>query len=124
LFFLAAITSFIGAYEAIIAFLRDQHGIPRSKGVWMTGGGVLVLASLTAFSSRLFLVADYLANDIFLILGALVMSLFVGWVWGIPRFAEAAGIQSERTTALWAFLVKFLIPILIVVCWVAQLRGE
>jgi NSS family neurotransmitter:Na+ symporter len=124
LFFLAAITSFIGAYEAIIAFLRDQYGIPRSKGVWITGGGVLVLASITAFSSRLFLIADYLSNDIFLILGALVMSIFVGWVWGIPRFAEAAGIQSVKTAAVWAFLIKFLIPMLILVCWIAQLRGE
>jgi NSS family neurotransmitter:Na+ symporter len=69
-------------------------------------------------------VADYLSNDIFLILGALAMSIFVGWVWGVPRFAEAAGIQSSRTMVVWAFLIKFLIPIIIVVCWVAQLEGQ
>jgi NSS family neurotransmitter:Na+ symporter len=124
LFFLAAITSFIGAYEAIVAFLRDQHGIPRRKGVWYMGAGVVLIAAMTTYSSKLFLLADYMANDIFLILGALLMSIFVGWVWKIPNFAEAAGIRSPGAKAMWSFLIRYLAPTVILVCWIAQLTAE
>lgn len=122
LFFLAALTSFIGAYEAIVAFLRDRHNIPRKRGVWYTGAGVIVIASITVYSSRLFLLADYLSNNILLILGALVMSIFVGWVWKIPNFAKAAGIESPVARMLWTVLIKYLAPIIILVCWIAQLK--
>jgi NSS family neurotransmitter:Na+ symporter len=124
LFFLAAITSFIGAYEAIVAFLRDQYRISRSKGVWYIGAGVILIAAMTTYSSGLFLLADFVANDIFLILGALLMSLFVGWVWKIPNFADAAGIRSPGARAMWSFLIRYLAPIVILVCWVAQLKTE
>jgi NSS family neurotransmitter:Na+ symporter len=122
LFFLAALTSFIGAYEAIVAFLRDRYGVPRKRGCWYTGAGVLVIASFTAYSSRLFQLADFFSNDIFLILGALVMSIFVGWIWKIETFAKAAGIESASTRMIWAVLIKYLIPIIILVCWIARLR--
>jgi NSS family neurotransmitter:Na+ symporter len=124
LFFLAAITSFIGAYEAIVAFLRDQYRISRTKGVWYIGAGVILIAAMTTYSSGLFLLADFVANDIFLILGALLMSLFVGWVWKIPNFADAAGIRSPGARAMWSFLIRYLAPIVILVCWVAQLKTE
>jgi NSS family neurotransmitter:Na+ symporter len=88
------------------------------------GAGVIVIAAMTTYSSRLFLLADFMANDIFLILGALLMSLFVGWVWGIPEFAEAAGVQSRSARAMWSFLIRYLAPIVILVCWIAQLTTE
>jgi NSS family neurotransmitter:Na+ symporter len=124
LFSLAAITSFIGAYEAIVAFLRDQYRISRTKGVWYIGAGVILIAAMTTYSSGLFLLADFVANDIFLILGALLMSLFVGWVWKIPNFADAAGIRSPGARAMWSFLIRYLAPIVILVCWVAHLKTE
>jgi NSS family neurotransmitter:Na+ symporter len=122
LFFLAALTSFIGAYEAIVAFLRDRHNVPRKRGVWYTGAGVIVIASFTAYSSSLFLLTDFISNDIFLILGALVMSIFVGWVWKIPNFVREAGIESPAARMLWTVLIKYLAPITILVCWMARLR--
>jgi NSS family neurotransmitter:Na+ symporter len=122
LFFLAAITSFIGAYEAIVAFLRDQYGIPRKRGVWYMGGGVILITAMTTYSPRLFLLADFMANDIFLILGALLMSIFVGWIWTIPNFADAAGIHSTSARAILSLLIKYLAPTVILVCWLAQLK--
>lgn len=125
LFFLAALTSFIGAYEAIVAFLRDRYGVPRKRGVWYTGAGVIVIASITAYSPRLFGLADFFSNDIFLILGALVMAIFVGWVWKTENFANAAGIEWVPARMIWTVLIKYLIPIIILVCWIARLRiGE
>jgi SNF family Na+-dependent transporter len=50
------------------------------------------------------------------------MSIFVGWVWKIPNFAEAAGIESRAARMMWTLLIKYLAPIIILVCWIAQLR--
>jgi len=122
LFFLAAVTSFIGGYEAIIAWLRDQHRIPRNKGVWITGLGVMAIAVVAASSGAFFKAADYVANNIFLILGATFMAVFTGWVWKIPNFAEAAGIKSRGAIRLWTVLVKYVAPVIMVITWLSQLR--
>lgn len=121
LFFLAALTSFIGAFEGIIAFIRDQFNVPRKKGVWIVGACVMVLASISAYSQRFFSVADYIANNIFLILGAIVMAVFVGWVWKIPNFGRAAGIESKKALLLWTVLVKYVAPVVMLITWLAQL---
>ncbi len=121
LFFLAALTSFIGAFEGIVAWLRDQFRIPRNRGVVATGIGVLVLASFSAFSQHFFSIADYIVNNILLILGALFISIFVGWVWSIPQFADVVGMESQKKQALWTVLIKYLVPIVIFVTWLFQL---
>lgn len=120
LFFLAALTSFIGAYEAIIAWLRDQYRVPRAKGVWITASGVLGIALISASSTKFFNLADYVANNIFLILGALLMAIFVGWIWRIPNFAKEAGIKSAKAISVWSFLIKYLAPIIIIISWLTQ----
>jgi NSS family neurotransmitter:Na+ symporter len=121
LFFLAALTSFIGAYEAIIAWLRDQFKVPRERGVWITGIIILIIAAATSISDRLFILADFIANNVFLVLGAILMAVFVGWVWKIPNFGQEAGIKSKSTLKLWTILIKFLAPIVMVVIWLFNL---
>jgi len=121
LFFLAAVTSFIGAYEAIIAWLRDQHKIPRNKGIWIVGFGVMIISTISASSTKFFNTADYIANNIFLILGAIFMAIFVGWVWKIPNFAKEAGIKSEKNIIVWSILIKYLAPAVMLITWLTQL---
>ncbi|MFC2164512.1 sodium-dependent transporter [Acidobacteriota bacterium] len=121
LFFLAALTSFIGAFEGIGAFLRDNFNFSRNKSVLTVGIGVMILATLSASSQKFFGIADFLSNNIFLILGALGMAVFVGWVWKMPQFAKAAGIESKRALFIWTVLVKYIAPIVILVTWLAQL---
>ena len=121
LFFLAALTSFIGAFEGIIAWLRDQFQMPRTRGVIFTGAGVLVIATFSAFSHNFFGIADYIVNNILLILGSLLMSIFVGWVWSIPSFADVVGMKSKKMQLLWTLLIKYIIPLVIFVTWLFQL---
>ena len=64
---------------------------------------------------------DSFANNVFLILGALMMTVFVGWVWQVPRFAEAAGIRSRGALVLWTIVIKYLAPLIILLTWAAQL---
>jgi len=60
------------------------------------------------------------ANNIFLILGVIVMAVFVGWVWKIPHFGRAAGIESKRALLLWTVLVKYVAPVVMLITWLAQ----
>jgi NSS family neurotransmitter:Na+ symporter len=121
LFFLAALTSFIGAFEGIGAFLRDNYNFSRNKSVITVGISVMILASISAASQTVFNISDYIANNISLILGAIVMAVFVGWVWKMPNFAEAAGIKSKKVLFIWTVLVKYFAPIIMLVAWFAQL---
>ncbi len=122
LFFLAAFTSFIGAFEGLICWLRDEYNIPREKGVFVVGAGVMFIASFSSYSPKFFMIADYVSNNIFLILGAILMSVFVGWVWKIPNFMYAAGVEQKKTRLLWIFLIKYLAPLVMLITWLAQLR--
>jgi len=131
LFFLAALTSFIGAFEGLVAFVRDNLGLARETGVWLVGMVVMLIAAVSACSREFFGLADYVANNVFLILGALMMTIFVGWVWRVPRFAEAAGIRSRGALVLWTIVIKYVAPLTLLATWAAQLgllrwleRGE
>jgi NSS family neurotransmitter:Na+ symporter len=124
LFFLAAVTSFIGAFEGIGASLRDNFNFSRNKSVMIVGIGVMILAIISASSQKFFGIADFIANDICLVLGAIGMAVFVGWVWKMPNFAQAAGIRSKMSLLIWTFLVKYLAPLVMLVTWFAQLGSS
>ena len=122
LFFLAALTSFIGAFEGIIAWIRGQFHLPRNTCVWIVGTGVLIVSAVSAYSSKFFLLVDYMANNVCLILGAFLMSIFVGWIWRIESFGKAAGIQSKGFLVLWSVLIKYVVPAVILITWLNQMK--
>ena len=104
LFFLAALTSFIGAFEGLVAFVRDNLGLARESGVWLVGIVVMLIATVSAYSQEFFGMADYVANNVLLILGALMMTVFVGWVWGIAKAGAAVVVDDvphSKERAQW-----------------------
>jgi NSS family neurotransmitter:Na+ symporter len=59
---------------------------------------------------------DMITNNVFLTLGAFCMSIFVGWIWGIPNFAKTAGIESNPALVnALGFVIRYLAPLIIVV---------
>ncbi len=102
----------VGAYKAL------APGTP-----WFLNGYLNVLTLILMLILRRGLKKGIeLANSVMmpallLILGALFMTLFVGWVWRIPNFARAAGITSKAVVFIWSFLVKYLIPMIIFMVW-------
>jgi len=121
LFFLAAFTSFLGGAESVIAHLGDEWKIPRKTGTLITAGLILMIAVPSALSMTVFGGLDFAANNIFLILGALVMTIFVGWVWPIEQFFETAGIQSKIARFFWIVIIKFVAPMAIIIIWLSRL---
>jgi len=128
LFFLlllvAAITSTISLLEVPVAYFVDEKKWSRGKAAVLMGlcaaglgipsalswGGVKFLTKW-AFWAKV----DLIFGNISLALGALLICLFVGWVWGVKK--AVAEIKSSGTKFklhnIWMFSIKFLSPIAI-----------
>jgi NSS family neurotransmitter:Na+ symporter len=121
LFFLASFTSFLGGTESIVAHLSDTWKVPRKVGVFLVCGTVLVIAVLASVSTEIFRKVDYAANNIFLILGALIMTIFVGHVWPLKQFLSVAEVRAKPARLFWTIIVRYFAPAAIIVIWLTQL---
>jgi NSS family neurotransmitter:Na+ symporter len=131
LFFLllsvAAITSMVGLIEAQTHTLEEHKGYPRHKSAWVI---VSVIAVLSVFSAlgynhlaeHTFLgrdingLLDYLANQIMLPLGGLLIAVFAGWFMTRDSVVEELGIGEGMGFRLWYFLLRYVAPV--AVLWV------
>ena len=123
---IAALTSTISLLEVVVAYFVDERGWSREKAVWTVAGGCFLLAIPSALSQgAVAALTDVggvsfldLQNIIFgnfaLSLGALLICVFVGWVWGADR--AIAEMREESPHALrvgakgWSVLVRFVCP--------------
>ncbi len=121
LFFLAAFTSFLGGTEAIVAHLMDKWKIKRTKAIFIMAFVILTIAVLASISPKVFAKVDYMCSNIFLILGGLLMTIFVGWAWPIEEYFREAEVKSRLAIYFWKIVIKYLAPLIIVLIWLGQL---
>jgi NSS family neurotransmitter:Na+ symporter len=126
---IAALTSTISLLEVVVAYFVDERNWSREKASWLLGGFCFVLAIPSALSqgavswlgSGGLFGWDFLTlnNNIWgnysLSIGAILICLFVGWKWGVPKALVAIeqGGFSLPAPALWAFLVRYFCPLAI-----------
>lgn len=126
---IAAVTSSISLLEVIVTWIVDERRWPRRKAALtfgalafligipsaLAGGAVGWLTMLPGVGMDFLSFMFMLFGQYSLVVGALFISIFVGWVWG----ARAAGeevrsndgkFSLERT---WSFLIRFLCPVAI-----------
>ncbi len=132
---IAALTSTISLLEVPVSYMVDEKKKDRKKVVWgaafvafliglpsaLSQGSVEIFTEFgvipTTFSDPDFLShMSFLFGDIALTIGALFLSIFVGWVWGATHAADeisegANAFHSIR--GLWIFMIKYFIPIVI-----------
>jgi len=61
---------------------------------------------------------SFLFGDFSLAFGALILSIFVGWVWGAEKAVqeiEQGSPAFAKTRGIWIFMIRFFIPIVIFV---------
>lgn len=85
-FFIAALTTMVGSLEGIIGFIRGIVDISRGKAMAITLILLILLAIPSALSQSVFHIFDFLVSNILLVVGAFVIAIFVGYVWGIDHF--------------------------------------
>lgn len=129
LFFLlltiAALTSAISLLEVVAAYFIDEAKWDRKKAAVIIGIiifllgifpslGYSVLSHVNIIGPRDILDSyDFLASNILLPLGGMLMAIFIGWFWGVDKAIEEAneGAGSYKLGSLYAFVIKYIAPI-------------
>jgi NSS family neurotransmitter:Na+ symporter len=134
---IAALTSTISLLEVPVAYLVDEKKVSRKKIVWIAAGLTFLLGlpsalsqGASSFFTNLNLLPAYLSNsdflsqmsflfgDLSLVIGGLLLSIFIGWVWKADKASEEIQQGSPvfvKFKRLWIFIIKYFIPAVIFV---------
>lgn len=128
---LGALTSTISMLEVPVSYLVDEKGWSRKITVWMVGSIIFIIGlpsalsngAVPALSSISFLGGKSLLDVMIFIwfnlaplIGAVLISLFVGWIWGSQNAAEeiaSGAAYFEKSAKTWGLFIRFVIPVLI-----------
>jgi len=128
---IAALTSAISLLEVVVAYFVDDKNWPRHKAVIVFGFFTFllgipsalsfnILADFKIFGLTFFGLMDYISSNVLLPLGGLLISIFVGWVWGfdeaIPNLKQGAEKLFESypwMLLLWKIFIRYFAPVLI-----------
>jgi neurotransmitter:Na+ symporter, NSS family len=124
LFFVAlgvgAITSSISLLEVVTSSIIDEFGLSRKNAAVGMGILIALFGLISANSLDMLGLVDQIAGNLFLVVGALGMSIFVGWVMKDPTTELRRGASGFFQKALPAVmvLVKYLLPpVIAIVLW-------
>ncbi|MBI2383813.1 MAG: sodium-dependent transporter [Gammaproteobacteria bacterium] len=121
---IAALTSAISILEPMIAYLVDEHSLPRR--------GMTIVASVVCFALGIpaslsfgawsgftvggktwFDLMDFMANNLMLPVGGLCTALFIGWFWSreARHHLSNEGRLAQPWAPLWTFVLRFVAPL-------------
>jgi NSS family neurotransmitter:Na+ symporter len=127
---IAALTSGMSLLEVVTAYFVDEKGYRRH--VVAIGASLAIfllsipcalsfglLSDVQFFGKTVFDVLDYLASNMFLPLGGLLICLFTAWRWGTEEAlkeinAGSVGFSRVWWGRAWGLLVKFVSPVAVV----------
>jgi NSS family neurotransmitter:Na+ symporter len=121
----AALTSTISLLEVPVAYLVDEREWSRKKAAMAVGflsfvigvpaalsfGGMNIFTRIDFFGKF-----DFIFGNISLAVGALLICVFVGYVWGVKNATKEifSGNPKFKIKPLWVFSLKFLSPLAII----------
>jgi neurotransmitter:Na+ symporter, NSS family len=124
LFFVAlavgAITSAISLLEVVTSSIIDELGASRRNAAVAMGVLIALFGLLSASSLDVLGLVDQVAGELLLAVGALGMSIFVGWVMKDPaaEMLRGAGPRFAGAVPAVVLLVKWLLPpVIAIVVW-------
>jgi NSS family neurotransmitter:Na+ symporter len=119
----AALTSAVSILEVPVAYAAGKWGWSREKAVlWISICCLIVgvpsalsiggpLGHILLFGKKFFDFMDFVASNVLLPIGGMVVTLFTGYVW--KRAGEEAGLNGWLYKS-WMFLLRYIAPLLIV----------
>ncbi len=132
----ATLTSSIAMLEIVVSTGIREKRNRRKLAAWVFGLLIFIvgipsalsfgiLSDVNLFGGTIFDFADTITSRIMMPLGALLTSIFVGFVLTKKQTDEELRMHPVMN-ALWRFLVRFVVPIAIIfifVTWIFELRG-
>ena len=128
---IAALTSSISLLEVVVSFFVDElkwkrHTAAVVLSLLIFALGVPsalsfnILSDVKIFDLDFFELVDFIASNILLPLGGLLISIFVAWIWGyekvIPNLRKGAENffdNHQRIVFAWKIFLKYFSPVLI-----------
>lgn len=125
----AALTSSIAILEAVISPAVERAGSKRWLLALEAGVAAWVVGLATVFSfnlwdevrplgawqrfanSTIFDVIDYLASNIMLPLGGVLIAIFAGWTMSRSDTRDELGLEDNRVYRSWRFLIRYVAPV-------------
>lgn len=131
----AALTSSISLLECSASYMIDQKKWSRKKAVIVLGILMFLLGIPSSLSNgmladfkiigmNIFDFFSFLADNIILPLSAFGMCLFIGFSWTPNKAAleiSSGGKFKYKILSLWKFLIKYVIPVAIIIIFIAGL---
>ncbi len=109
-----ALTSAISLLEVVVSAAMDSLGWGRRRAAWIAGVSIAAMGLPAAWSTDVLGVMDGVATNLFLLAGALALSLFVGWRMQDPVAEASAGAGAVRWIFLWRTLLRFVVPAVLI----------
>lgn len=119
LFMLAMLTSQIACLETVVRFMMERMNFTRKRAIVVVFPILVALIWLNAVSTTAFDRFDWVTSYVFLNIGALISSIFFGWIWGADKALDAAGITKNR--GMWKFAIKFIVPAAVLIINITSL---
>lgn len=109
-----ALTSAISLLEVVVSAAMDSLGWERKRAAWVGALAISALGIPAAFDTGVLGVMDSIASNLFLLSGALGLSIFVGWRMEDPVGEVSAGAADVRWFGIWRFLLRFVVPAVLI----------
>ncbi|SIR24009.1 neurotransmitter:Na+ symporter, NSS family [Peribacillus simplex] len=124
----ATLTTAFSILEITVAAMIKGDAAKRKKASWIAGITVFligipsalsfgVLSDVKIFNLSIFDFADYLTSNIALPVGALFISLFIGYQMKrieVQKEFESGADSGRSLFKLWYFLIRYIVPIMII----------
>lgn len=136
LFLFATLTSAFSMLEIVVAAFTTKNVKGRSKVAWITGAAIFIvgipsalsfstLSDISIFGKSIFDSADFLVSNILMPCGAFLISIFVSFKMKKDILKSELIQQSgfHWLFSIWFFLLRYIIPIVIIVVFIDSLKG-
>jgi NSS family neurotransmitter:Na+ symporter len=132
----AAIGAMLSLIEVVVSFLINHMGLTRKWATLVTVLSMAALGALAALSNSslagvkvfgltFFDLFDYVTSNLLLPIGGLFIAIYVGWVWGWPKFKAAltneGTLKNEKLVKGIFVILKFVTPVLVAIVLLAGL---
>jgi neurotransmitter:Na+ symporter, NSS family len=128
----AALTSAISLLEVVVSFVIDTFKIERKKatiiistilfsiGIPCSLANGPVMKDVLIFGYNFFDFMSFLAENLLMPLGGLLMCIFIGYVWGVDNISDEISCNGKykfRSKPFFTLMIKYIAPVLIFIIW-------